>query len=273
MIKNIDHLSDLLKNEKRKHKPLYSNCLLSPDKINELAADFRLEYEIHKDGIILLNDKDHYIRLYYFLYPQNEIEIAKKDKPLIVEFNDSEKSPSRQNKIMMPYFQKAGFQKNATVRRIYGEYDEKKIEKLINAHVSVYDVITARPEHFERILELLYEAFDPIDNLFPSNSELKKALDDGEFKCIVDENNQVMGAMQSVIRGNEIDMRRIVVDKSYRGKNISWHLRKHETKRAWDNGIKKRVGWVLEGNDAALISARKIGMELDGRFDVHYILR
>lgn len=273
LLKNAEHLSKLQKEEKKKHKPLITNCYLFPDQINRYTDDGRISYEIYDDGIILLCDMGYYYNLYYFVKPDKGIKFEKREKPVVVEFHDSEQRHNKQNDVMIPYWENAGFRHNTTVRRMFCEYTEESLDELVNAHPTEFEVIVAQEPHFERIFELLFEAFDPVENLFDSKEDLRESMKNGEFLCIVDENNEVMCALQSSITGNEVNMHHVVVDRNHRGKNLSWHLRKTATQQAWDLGIKKRVGWVVDGNDAGIISAKKIGLEFDGRFTIQYILK
>lgn len=272
-LNSVDHLSQLTADEKKKHKPLITNCYLFPNQIEELTDKGRLTYEIHDDGLILLCDMGYYYNLYYYIKPDKGISFPKREKPVVVEFHDSELRHNKQNDIMIPYWEEVGFKHNATVHRMVCEYTQESLDELLDAHETEYEVITAKEPHFDRIFELLFEAFDPIENLFESKEDLRKSMEDGDFLCIVDDNDQVMCALQTPIKNGEVNMHHVVVDKKHRGKNLSWHLRKSATKKAWDQGIKKRVGWVVEGNEPGIISAKKVGLEFDGRYTVQYILK
>ena len=252
-------------------KGVQTNCFMFAAKLNGYADSGRLFYEETEDGLLLLCDMDEYYILYYHLSPASGLSFEKKDKPAIVEFFDSEHRPNRQNRIMVPYFEKAGFAHHNTIRRMSCEYDEKTIEALMGQHADQYEVITAGPAHYETILTMLYGTFDPVKNLFPARADMRAALANGEFLCILDGAGKVVCTVQVVYEKASFYMLYVVTDPDWRGKNLSWQIRKAATKRAWDMGIRKRMGWVLEGNTPGIVTAQKTGLDFDGHFTLHYV--
>jgi GNAT superfamily N-acetyltransferase len=272
-LKDLNQLEDLLSEERKKHKPLYTNCMLFSGVLEKYIEKGRLSYEQYDDGIVLLYDAGYYFSLYYHICPNRGIEYKKHEKPIVIDFQDSEKRRNKQHEIMIPYWEKAGFSFNTRSNRMIVEYDEDSLKALVNAHKTEYTVITARPEHYERILELLFDAFDPVKNLFHSRADLLEEMDAGEFQCILDDAGEVMCALQSSVTDGVFNMHHVVVDPKHRGKNLSWHLRKDATEKAFMQGFRKREGWTIEGNTAGIAAAQKIGLVFDGRFITQYILR
>jgi GNAT superfamily N-acetyltransferase len=271
-LKTLSQLEDLLSAERKIHKPLYTNCMLFSGTLEDYISKGKLYYEQYDDGVVLLYDAGYYYSLYYYICPNRGIRYKKHEKPIVIDFHDSDQRHNKQHDTMIPYWEKAGFSFNTRSMRMIVEYDEDSLYALVNAHKTEYEVIPARPEHYERILELLFDAFDPVKNLFHSREDLLEEMDAGEFQCIIDEDGEVMCALQSFVEDGICYMHHVVVDPKHRGKNLSWHLRKYATEKAFRKGIKKREGWTIEGNTAGIIAAQKIGLQFDGRFITQYIM-
>jgi GNAT superfamily N-acetyltransferase len=271
-ISDTNQIEALLSAERKKHKPLYTNCMLFSGALDEYASKGRLYYEQYDDGIVLLYDAGYYFSMYYHISPNTGIRFERHEKPVVIDFQDSVQRHHKQYDVMIPYWENAGFSFNAKLMRMIAEYDEHALNALIHSHKTEYEVITARPEHYEPILCLLFDAFDPVKNLLHSREDLLEEMDAGEFQCIVDEDGEVMCALQSSVKDGVFHMHHVVVDPKHRGKNLSWHLRKDATEKAFKQGVRKREGWTVEGNTAGIIAAEKIGLKFDGRFITQYIM-
>jgi GNAT superfamily N-acetyltransferase len=270
-IQDEAQLEKLLKEAYAGRKRVITNCFMFADKLNRYVRESRLFYEMHDDGLILLCDMDDYYILYYHIAPDKGIGFTAKDKPTVIEFFDFEYRHNQKNDVMIPYFEKAGFGRHNTIRRMSCEYDEASIRALENAHEDLYEVIVAREEHYDTILRMLYDTFDPLKNLFPARADMMESLRNGEFFCILGDAGEVICTVQAVYEKASFYMLYVVTDPAYRGKNLSWQIRKYATLKAWDMGIRKRVGWVLEGNTPGIVTAKKTGLAFDGAFTLHYI--
>ncbi|MDR2487405.1 MAG: hypothetical protein LBD12_05510 [Clostridiales Family XIII bacterium] len=265
------HVERLVKEAYEGRKGVRTNCFMFADKLNGYADDGRLFYETHGDGLLLLLDMDDFYILYYHIRPDAELDFVQKDKPVIIEFHDSEHRHNKQNDAMIPYFEAAGFRHHNTIKRMTREYDQAAIDELLAQEDGPYEVITARPEHYGTIMDMLYSAFDPVKNLFPPRADIQRSLEAGEFLCVLDEAGKVICEVQVVYEDSSFYMLYVVTDPAWRGKNLSWQIRKVATLRAWEMGIKKRTGWALSDNTPGIRAAEKTGLRFDGAFTLHYI--
>ena len=250
---------------------VYTNCFMFADKLHRYAEDGRLSAMEVPDGLLLFLDMDEYDILYYYICPDRGLTFEKREKPVVIEFFEFENRKNKQNDIMVPYFESAGFYKHNLIRRLAAEYDQEKIETLLARPVDEREVITARPEHADEIIEMVFGAFDPLKNLMPSKSDVRESIKNGEYLCILSDAGKVVCTMQAVYEKASYYMLYVVTDPEWRFKNLSFIIRKAAILKAWELGLKKRYGWWLDGNEPGLIAARKTGLDFDGASMLHYI--
>lgn len=118
-VKDLNHYSALIKENNARHADRVTNCFLMPQEIAESTQKGLLSYRVCAAGLLFFLDCGVYDRLYFFVSPQHPIGSIDKDKPVVIEFVQSQLRPADEKaELIKARWREAGFTHNTTTLRM-----------------------------------------------------------------------------------------------------------------------------------------------------------
>lgn len=129
----------------------------------------------------------------------------------------------------------------------------------------------ARPEHTDKILDMLNGTFDPFVSHLPSREKLRSLIGEGLVYCVLKDGEIAAVECLERIGNHGIYIYQGVVEKKYRGLGFGGQLLQYSLNQYPDSLT--FTTWVEEGNTGPIRKHQGNGMTFDGLRDAVLIYR
>ena len=232
------------------------------DEIEKLIELNRWKYVLLDNGLLFLDDNDTFYRCYYYLDTDVKYDVVMFDKDVVIEFPFNVELKDRQIKQIDKLYE-LGF--------VLGRQSSQmllKKEDICNIDTDV-DVEFAGIDDIDRIMELLYDSFNPLYSFLPDKEELANSINLNNI-YIVKDFNDIVGVLCCDIDDDKAYIRQVTIDKRYRGKGYALSLINYFLN---DKNVDEYIHWVDIDNDRAISIYRKFGYNFGIKKANEYIWR
>lgn len=260
-VASLAHYSAIVKQVRQAHPILAQNSYLMPSQIQRLTQQGGLLYEIGAQGALFFQDEGAYVKLSYLLDPTQpfRFRLDGGEKPLILEFLQTERRQSPHQALMIQRFQAVGFQRQATTLRMQAHIDQ--LPPSSRAVVPVQPAPAAAQPAIERLWQI---SFDPLIHQLPTSQHLRAAISEGRVLAAMDGDGNLTGVLMAEFGKRYGWIWHEAVLPSCQGQGIGRALTLAYLRTARSLGITDHRLWVVAGQDAAQAFHRKFGFAPDG---------
>lgn len=271
-VDSMEQFFYLIREAKRREEKLESNCILTPATAKALIEEKKLRYAVCDAGLILFCDRGGYETLYYYLTPENPIDIQAGEVPYMVEWIYRGQQRTESFYRIQENWKRAGFVPLDQAVQMRCQREEHTGQNPPQPGGGLR-IVRAEERHAEEIERIWEEAFDPIVNQLPTREELRQAIGRGEIILACDSAGKVAGVLQEEFRKGAGMIRHEAVRPEYRRQGIGRMLSERYFYDAQERGIFRHTLWVSKGNQAAKAFHGQFGFVEDGNQIEEYILR
>lgn len=267
-------------NDINSNKRVLSNGIVSSERFEKLLNENRIFYELVNNGVLIYIDNEDYYFTLYCISEDGNINIKKKDKPVVIKsmyhVNKKEKQ-GRANSIL----EKAGFVLKDTMEQIVGDPDKilKKINKPYELSLRIMNneglVLEKFPiarlnelkEMQKNIAQIPYYQFD-----YFTDEELKKEILEGRIICVRNKkNDEICGIRHFFLEKNNMYGWVVIKDEYKKRYGMALIFTKYSLEYALNNG-NLVTGWITNTNFESINYHTKLGYTWSGRCMDDWIL-
>ena len=256
-----------------------SNCLLMSSYFALPAEEGRLSYDVLANGLLVYLDEGSFMTMYYFWNPEEELEVIKKGKPVIVEelLSSSAAGSSSES-----FYEKAGLRKMRTNLQYVLDVDQRSeasealAARCQSALSYVYEQGFAigpcvSVEQQTEIVALWEQELDLGD--VPADHQDFFNRQDSSVVYIAEREGVLAGTYwwkdeRRYVRSG----RHIVTHPHFVRHGIATALLAACVQDARDNGMRQLVTWIDSKNQASIRMHEKFGFVATGRLAEQYVL-
>lgn len=264
-IKSIEEFKNLTKSS-LENKFYNINCFLFLYEIKNLIRQRRLFYLQDESTLQIIIKNDLYFKVYW--YGNNEFSFLPifTNKPIITDLPnkwDAKKMEEIETRI-----KKIGGAPWLTISRMSVDSKEAKIGFKLPLGVKI---ALASEDDIDRVYEIWNFSFDTNSNLLYSKEEIKRELNN-IYVC-KDRNDEIIGAMEVVLKGNRSWLRKIAVVSELKSRGVGTFLEVFYINLSKLLG-KKTLFTETNINDFRVNAFhQKFGFKCDGHFNKQFIIK
>lgn len=223
-------------------KESISNNYLLPSELDSLFIDGRIHYCVSESNCYLFVEKPgDFLRLYYIVNDIHQIECFDTSMPIMTEilFRGNMGEPEDE----MHFLQEMGFQLN--LRRDQYSVSVSKIEGIRPEHIQTVDMA-------KMALDLFNASFDRFSGDYIPDEEIPMLLKDRRLLCVLNEDNELMGALELRIHAKNAWISHIVVRPKFRRLGVADKLIRMFAQIAQEKDVSRLMLWVQSQNLPAI---------------------
>ena len=277
-VRDAAHFNALVKELKAGGKRVLTNSYLLPDEIAHYAARGRLGYFPLDSGLLFLFRERDFFSAYYYLdarrFEETAIDLEKEVSaaPLLLSHIFVEGRAPDYLAAMEKFWMAHGLTFNGQFKRLtlnmsdWGDQSSNQ-DRQIGANKTQY----AQKEQCSQIQMLWKNNLDVLSAALPFEDELEEAVERREIPVILDENGEIIAAMQFARKGRTAIINHVVVDQRFRRKGLAAEMLRDCFARSTD--LKQVILWVEENNIPASSLYTKLGFRPDGKITRQLLLQ
>ncbi len=268
-INDYQQYNMLVKEIKKSCPQIFTNCYLFKNAIERIIEQGRFYYERVNGGIVFLSDEQLYYQTYYYLTPGNDLRLAPKTKPVLVQNTYTNKSEALMNFELS--LRASGFRLADTLDH-YKADPETSLEKLQavtryvkkNLKDAGFRIVPLTPELLPSVkaMQLEIPEIPYYQIVYLTDEEVLERAEDGGFPCIVDKNGDLCAAF--CLRGNK-GFGWLAVKNEYKAK---YGMAPVLTEVSMEHAITHHyqpVAWIVSTNTRSKQYHHRVGFEKTGR--------
>lgn len=250
----------------------YINYFISKNNISTYINDERIKYDVIDETLFLFVDQDDYYKMYFWGLNTNIRNLPVVDKEICCDVYEQQNNNFSVASLHQLFIENnyECKQKYEQVRLSYGhlhtisfKYLEENKWKLTESNMYIRTVGVNDKHKVEQLI---------INNMGKYNG---LSIEDGKWEEQVKNNNVVgiyISKMLIAVYYFTEKAGRIVVEKSYRSKNLSVYLRMYfASQRRWLNSSKNQYGWAEADNISTKITFEKLFAIYTGKIKYRYV--
>ena len=277
-VRDAAHFNTLVKGLKAGGKRVLTNSYLLPDEIAHYAARGRLHFISMDSGLLFLFRERDFFSAYYYLdarrFEETAIDLEKEVSaaPLLLSHIFVEGRVPDYLAAMEKFWMAHGLTFNGQFKRLtlnmsdWGDQSSNQ-DRQIGANKTQY----AQKEQCSQIQMLWKNNLDVLSAALPFEDELEEAVERREIPVILDENGEIIAAMQFARKGRTAIINHVVVDQRFRRKGLAAEMLRDCFARSTD--LKQVILWVEENNIPASSLYTKLGFRPDGKITRQLLLQ
>ncbi len=277
-VRDAAHFNTLVKELKAGVERVLTNSYLLPDEIAHYAARGRLGYFPLDSGLLFLFRERDFFSAYYYLdarrFEETAIDLEKEVSaaPLLLSHIFVEGRAPDYLAAMEKFWMAHGLTFNGQFKRLtlnmseWGDQSSNQ-DRQIGANKTQY----AQKEQCSQIQTLWQNNLDVLSAALPFEDELEEAVERREIPVILDENGEIIAAMQFARKGRTAIINHVVVDQRFRRKGLAVEMLRDCFARSTD--LKQVILWVEENNIPASSLYTKLGFRPDGKITRQLLLQ
>ena len=243
-----------------------------------MPARGRLHFISMDSGLLFLFRERDFFSAYYYLdarrFEETAIDLEKEVSaaPLLLSHIFVEGRVPDYLAAMEKFWMAHGLTFNGQFKRLtlnmsdWGDQSSNQ-DRQIGANKTQY----AQKEQCSQIQTLWKNNLDVLSAALPFEDELEEAVERREIPVILDENGEIIAAMQFARKSRTAIINHVVVDQRFRRKGLAAEMLRDCFARSTD--LKQVILWVEENNIPASSLYTKLGFRPDGKITRQLLLQ
>lgn len=173
-MKRVDspaHFGALVKEVRRKHPALQSNCFFLPTEVEEMTRRQKLYAQEQESGLILFVEEDACSRLYYFLDKDASPVMPQRHKPVLLDYVFRGDEDAALAKAGSYKWQELGFSPYKRYRRMECTKESFLPPERYREKMEEFRIIELNPGDFCEVSKLWKSSLDVYSTFLPDESE------------------------------------------------------------------------------------------------------
>ena len=255
----------LIKDYKKNHKKVLSNCFFLPDEVEYMTKQQKLFVESREDLLCFYTEEADCWRLYYYMEAGMPVAIEKKDKPLILDYVFRGEEEEKLRASGSESWIRAGFAPYKRYRRMEcaGEAFCPPVDQ--EEKLSAYPMEFLKETDYHTVQKLWRESLDVYSTLLPEREEFTEFCQKGQLLGMRLSDGEAGAVIIAIPKGRTGFLQHLVVSPEFRGLGMGRTLFCKATEHLLAEEKTQKVNfWVDEENIHAIEIYKRMGYVYDG---------
>ncbi len=280
LLKSYNEYKDMIREFREKCRRPFSNVYYVPDDMERYIQLGRVSYEKDENGIVLYFDEGTYKRVCLCVNEKGKFSIDCSNKKILIK-NVFQEGKKRENLLCVEQrLEELGFKREGTSVKIQGD-----VSKLLQRCERIKKYVYALEKKGYRSIVPDISMLDEIDAMilnsgkikdyqlnYWTDEEKKKMINDGDYLCIVNNDNQLCAVGFCIIEDDITKGVAVVVKEEYKMHGLTPALSYYRFSQLYDKGVKRVQGWILDSNEPSLKYHRNMGYEFTNEYTDEWVL-